>query len=130
MRRLFLKLFPHVWFEAPGQMIANSMKEDPGVIPSSQDGHFRSTKAYFVRGFDLIYLFSLIDSTLKGARLAVGGTRLSDGRCLEPSGMHLYLFWPRMSQTLYGLVVPQMCAPGRSGHLFLQVCIHAWKENS
>src|SRR3954462_15800826 len=29
-----------------------------------------------MRGFDLIYLFSLVDSTLRGARLAVGGTCL------------------------------------------------------
>src|SRR5436189_5475819 len=59
-----------------------------------------------------------------GARLMVGGTHLSDGRCLEPSGMHLYLFWPCMIQTLYGLIVPQMCASGRSRPLFLQICIH------
>ena len=83
-----------------------------------------------MRGFDLIYLFSLVDSILRGARLAVGGTCLIDRRCLEPSGTHLYLFWPRMSQTFYGLVVPQMCAPGHSGLLFLQVCIQAWKVNS
>src|SRR3954467_12623674 len=63
-----------------------------------------------------------------GARLMVGGTRLSDGRCLEPSGMHLYSFWPRMSQTLYGLVLPQMCAPDCSGPLFLQVCNHFLKK--
>src|SRR4051812_42510361 len=44
-----------------------------------------------------------------GARLMVGGTRLSDGRCLEPSGMHLYLFlashepnslWPRCASNV------------------------------
>src|SRR5436189_4217934 len=81
-----------------------------------------------MRGFDLIYLFSLITSSLRGARLMVGDTRLSDGRCLEPSVTHLYLFWPRMSQTFYGLLVPQMCSPGHSGPLFLQVCIHAWKK--
>ena len=73
-----------------------------------------------LRGVQPHYLFSLIVSTvLLRARLMVGGTRLSDGRCLEPSGMHLSLFWPCMSQTLYGLVVPQMCALGRSGPLFL-----------
>jgi len=35
-----------------------------------------------------------------------------------------------MSQTFYGLVVPQLRAPGHSGPLFLQVCIQAWKVNS
>ena len=39
------QILPQVRFEAPGRMIANSMKQGPGVIPSSQDGHFRSTKA-------------------------------------------------------------------------------------
>src|SRR3954463_11947048 len=39
------KIFPQVRFEAPGRMITNSMKQGPGVIPSSQDGHFRSAKA-------------------------------------------------------------------------------------
>src|SRR3954470_11639463 len=73
-----------------------------------------------MRGFDLIYLFSLVDSILRGARLAMWCTCLIDRRFLEPSVTHLYLFWPRMSQTFYGLVVPQLRAPGRSGPFFLQ----------
>ena len=39
------------------------MKQGPGVILSSHGGHFRSTRVQLVRGFDLIYLFSLIVST-------------------------------------------------------------------
>src|SRR2546430_9018846 len=44
-----------------------------------------------MRGFDLIYLFSLVDSTLRGARLAVGGTCLIDRRCLETSGTLIFI---------------------------------------